>query len=477
MREAPALNLLVLLCDQLQRNVLGPYGGPVPTPNWDRVAEAGVVFDRFYCATPLCVPTRPSMMTGRWPHTHGSISFGEGYATMNEGEELLIDRLLDAGYHVGYEGIWHINRPEQDERSGEYAHFVSSGFPYAEHVEMLEQQGGKDGDQRGAVRTPTDEGYHDWSFSIPVPATWTRPLEEHPDMLRARHIADFILSAPPDKPVAAWSSLGAPHPPLLVPEPYISMFDPADMEPPPGFGEDMSGMPEAVAEAPGAQSVRGWSWEQWSVAIAAYYGFVAFTDACHGVVLNALEQSGRADESIVIMSCDHGEMLGSHNLYQKGVMYDRSIRLPFILSAPGIEPGRRGQLVSQVDMAPTVLDLLGMEPLAHAQGETLVPILREPSFPGRKYVFSEFNGYINGGFRIRACMSDRYKYVYHHEDRDQLFDYVSDPGELENLVEDPAQAEVARKMRDVLSAWMQETGDFIGGAASGRGVLDNPGSS
>jgi len=476
MGEAPTRNLLVLLCDQLQRNVLGPYGGPVPTPSWDRRAEVGVVFDRYYCATPLCVPTRPSMMSGRWPHAHGSISFGEGYQVINEGEELLTDRLQDAGYRVGYEGIWHINRPEQDDRSDEYAHFVSSGFPYAEHVEMLEQQGGKDGDQRGAVRTPTDEGYHDWSFSIPVPASWTRPLEEHPDMLRARHIADFILNAPSDKPVAAWCSLGAPHPPL-VPEPYMSMFDPADMEPPPGFGEDMSEMPEAVAESPGAQSVRGWGWEQWSGAIAAYRGFVAFADACHGVVLDALERSGRADDAIVIMSCDHGEMLGAHNLYQKGVMYDRSIRLPFIISAPGLQPGRRAQLASQVDMAQTVLELLGMEPLARAQGESLAPILRDPALSRRQYIFSEFNGYISGGFKTRTCISDRYKYVYHHEDRDQLFDYVSDPGELEDLVEDPAHADVVSEMRAALSAWMRDTGDFIGGVTNGRGVLDTAGSS
>ncbi len=93
-------NLLVILCDQLQRQTLGAYGGRIPTPRLDGLAERSAVFQEFYCASPLCVPTRPSMMTGRWPHAHGATTFGPGYETLNAGEQLLIDVLLDNGYHV-----------------------------------------------------------------------------------------------------------------------------------------------------------------------------------------------------------------------------------------------------------------------------------------------------------------------------------------------------------------------------------------
>ena len=179
------------------------------------------------------------------------------------------------------------------------------------------------------------------------------------------------------------------------------------------------------------------------------------------MVLDALEQSGRAEDTIIIMSCDHGEMLGSHNLYQKGVMYDRSIRVPCVISGPGLEPGRRAQLASQVDMAPTVLELLGMKPLERAQGESLAPMLQDDTLPGRQYIFSEFNGYLDGGFKVRACMSSRHKYVYHHQDRDQLFDYVSDPGETSNLVDDPDYSDTVHEMREALCEWMRETGDFL----------------
>lgn len=458
-----ATNLLVLLCDQLQRDTVEAYGGPSPTPNFSRLAGESAVFDHFYCATPLCIPTRPSMMTGRWPHAHGAISFGEGYDTVNEGEEMLIDRLHDGGWRVGYEGVWHINRPASDDRSEEYAHFNPAGFPYGEHEEMMVQQGGVAGQQRGAVRTRTDDGFHDWTFSIPVPAEWTRPVEEHPDMQRARAIAQHIRETPADQPFAAWCSLGSPHPPLLVPEPYLSMFDPDEIAPPPGFGCDLSGLPEAIRDAAGAQAVSHWEWEQWTRGIAAYLGFVSFADACHGVVLDALEESGRADETLVIMTSDHGEMLGALGLYQKGVPYDRACRLACMVRGPGIAPGLRTQLASHVDLAPTVLDRLGLEPLENAQGESLSPVLEDPSATGREATFVEFNGYIRGGYHFRTAVSERYKYTWFAEDPDAplLFDRAADPDELVNVAGQPEYADVEADLRRRLDRWMRETGDFL----------------
>lgn len=454
-------NLLVLLCDQLQRNMLALYGGDVPTPAWDRLGQQGVVFDRAHCATPLCVPTRPSMMTGRWPHAHGAISFGAGFQTLHSGEELLIDHLLDAGYRVGYDGIWHVNRQPQDDRTQEYHLFNNAQFPYADHVAMLVEQGGTDGEQRAPVRTPTTGGgTHEWSFSVPIPAVWTRPLEEHPDMVRARAIADFV-ARPADQPFAAWCSLAAPHPPLLVPEPYFSLFSPDDVVLPPGLGEDMSALPQAVQDSPGAQSVRDWSPRQWRRAIAAYKGYVAFADACMALVLDAIDASSHRESTVVLASADHGEMLGSHNLYQKGVMYERSLAVPLVISAPGVAPGRRTQLVSHVDYAPTVLDLLGLPPLPRVQGQSLLPVLKDPAHPGRDFVFSEFNGYILGGVHIRAAISAEYKYVYHHHDREQLFDLRRDPDELHNLADEPEHQQVKLAHRQALKQWMQDTGDFV----------------
>lgn len=454
-------NLLVLFCDQLQRNVLGPYGGRVPTPTWDRLASSGVVFDHFYCASPLCVPARASLMTGRWPHANGAICFGKGYEALHPGEELLIDRLLDAGYHVGYEGIWHIHRPEGEGRTEGYARFNPASFPYREHLRMLMAQGGKEGEQVRIVRTPSDDGVEAWTFSVPVPARWTDGAEAHPDMILARNAADFIRSAPADRPFATWCSLGGPHPPILVPDPYYGLFSPDAMAPPASFGEPSEGLPRSVWDGPGAQSVRDWTWERWAVAAAAYRGFVAFIDACFGVVLDALKVSGRADETVVVATCDHGEMLGAHNIYQKGVFYDESVRLPCVLAAPGVGQGRRAQIASQVDLAPTLLDLLGLPPLEKAQGQSLLPSLKDPAVRGQDAVFMEFNGDIKGGVYTRGMVTEQFKYIYHHEDLDQLFDLRLDPAEMRNLARDPRYAGERQRLRGRLTRWMAETGDFL----------------
>jgi len=459
--ESPR-NLLVLLCDQLQPHCMSLYGGPVPTPNIEALAARGAVFERYYCALPMCSPTRPSMMTGRWPHQHGAIcNSDKRYSMVDDDEELLIDRLQDAGCHVGYDGVWHINRTAAADRRGDYAHFASGRFPYLLEGQMLREMGRDPDEQRAPVVNNSDDGPVDAAISVPVPATWTPGQDSHPDMTRAGRMASFIDHAPHDRPLAAWCSLGGPHPPLVVPDPWMSMFNPADIPPPPGFDEAPDTLPRAVRESPGLQGVLGWSWDAWAPAVAAYYGFVAFMDHCHGVVLDALERSGRLDNTVIIFSTDHGEMLGAHGIYQKFVMYEQSTRLPFVIAGPGIAPGRRDQLASQTDMAPTILDLLGMAPLDRASGESLLPVLTDPATPSRPYTFVEYNGWGNGGYQSRCVVGQRYKYVYDHQDFDQLFDLQTDPDELVNLIDDPTHAPALSEHRAALAAWMHRTDDFI----------------
>ncbi len=457
-----ARSLLVLLWDELKRDTLRLYAGPVSTPACERLAQRGITFDRFYCATPLCVPTRPSMMGGRWPHAHGSVSFGKQHEVLHRGEQLLFDRLLDAGYHVGYEGIWHINRHPDDDRSDEMAYFRPTGFCREQYRQTLAEQGRTDGDGSGSCTYLTEHGVVDASLSVPLPARWTGSIEEHLDYQHAHNIAEFIRGAPDDRPFAAFCSLGIPHPPLLVPDRFMDMYDPARITPPPGFGMARADLPWAVAEAPGYQAVADWAWDRWAEAIAAYYGFVAFGDYCLQVVLDALGQSGREDETLVVMTCDHGEMLGSHGMYQKGCMYDDAIRLACVMAGPGMPAGRRGQLASQTDLAPTLLELLGLAPLPDAQGGSLVPMLGDPATSVHPYTFSEFNGHMDGGYSVRCCVSDTHKYVYYHGDAtDQLFDLGADPHELTNVARDPGYAEVRARMRSAMATWMEQTGDFI----------------
>lgn len=445
-------NLLVILADQLQRDCLACYGGPAATPNFDRLARRAQLFRRAYCANPLCVPTRPSMLSGLYPHRHGSTSFG-GPATMRPGIPLLTDRLADAGYRVGYDGLWHVHRaPEDAERgSATFAEFRTESFPYADFARMYTAQGAADGTQRAAVRTPTDEGWHDWTFSLPVPATWIEPIERHVDRRLADRVADELRADA--EPFAWWCSFAAPHPPLLVPAEFAGRHDPAGLAPPASFGEPVENQPRAVRDAPGAQAVRDWDWTRWAPCAAAYLDFVTFLDDNLGRLLDRLDETGLNDRTYVLFAADHGECLGAHNLYQKGVAYEESAGIPMFLAGPDLAPAERDDLASQVDFAPTLLELLGLPPLVETHGRSLV------GDPAPEAVAVEFGGYIDGGIKWRAMIESRYKYVWYSDGAEQLFDRVADPAELSNLVASPAHTTELERLRTRLADWRRRTGD------------------
>jgi arylsulfatase A-like enzyme len=376
-----------------------------------------------------------------------------------------MDRLLDAGYHVGYQGVWEMKHAPGEDRRGEYAHFELGGFPYEDHQRLLAEQGGKPGEQTRPVRTISDDGtVNDWQFSVPVPVVWTDPIEQHQDMQLAASMARFIRDAPRDKPLAAVCAPGAAHPPLVVPRPYADLFNPQDMQPSRSFrspiGDD-SWEPPAVRSSPGRQAVRDFTWEQWSRAIAAYYGYCAFADACVGVVLDALDASGRAEQTTVIVTSDHGELLGAHNLYQKELLYEESARIPLLMAGPDIAPGRRRQLVSHVDVAPTLLAQFGLPAFTTTHGNDLRPIFADPKVPGREQVVMQFNGEIRGGFCTRGIVRDNHKYIYHRDGCEELFDLKHDPDEIRNLANDRNSALLKARLRQALADAMRETRDFV----------------
>ena len=461
-------DLLIVTSSQMQRSCLATYGGMVPVPAFERLAARGVDFDRLYCAASAPAPARVSLQSGRWPHSHGVISQDAGYAPKafsiaRQGEQWIVDRLLEAGYTYGYDGVGAVERDADDDRRREYAHYAGDDFPYGRMAGALIAQGGTGNEQYGPpVSVRTDNGPMRIRVSVPLPTYWPEATQKHPDYRRAQRVADFILSAPADKPLSVHYMSAAPHLPLLVPREYMEMFTPADVSRPPGFGEDMWDKPAALATNPHHCSVLDWDWGRWASAIAAYYGYVAFADACCAMVLDAMEAAGRLDDAVVAITTTCGEMLGAHHTSQFAVPYEDAIALPLVLAAPELQPGRYAHICSSVDVAPTLMELAGLPPLSLAQGTSLLPLLADPSTHGRAYVFSTFDGYIRGGWKWRAVITAAHKYVYYHDDRvDQLFDLRADPHELQNVSQHPKYFDTRRQLRAVLAAWMEQTGDFI----------------
>lgn len=450
----PGLNLLLLLADQLQRDRLGPWSGPVPMPALSRLAAAGRRFDRAYAACPLCVPTRPSIQTGLFPHAHGARSFGEGYGRVRPGTVLLVDELAAAGYRVGYDGLWHVHRHAADAGADArtFAWLRPSSFPYDEHSVRFVAQGGKPGAERARVTTPTDAGEITWGFSVPRPAVWCEAIESHPERQLARRAAATLREMPAGQPFACTCSFAAPHPPLLPPAEF---WDATPDSPPPANaappGDDA---PEAVRGAPGAQAVRDWTADDWALARRGYDAYARFLDSNLAIVLDALSQTGRAAETVVVFLADHGECLGAHGLYQKGVAYEESAGVPLILTAPGVAPGSSRQPVSQVDLAPTLRALLGLPPRPSHGVDLLSPCEREA-------VGVAFDGYLQGGWHWRAIVSEHEKYVRYDDGAEQLFDLAADPLELDNLARRPAAADRLAQARARLTAWQVAVDDDL----------------
>ncbi|MFQ6132725.1 MAG: sulfatase-like hydrolase/transferase [Armatimonadota bacterium] len=459
-------NIVLIMTDQHRRDAVGAYGAKtVQTPNLDRLAEGAVVFDRYYCTSPLCAPARCSIATGRHAHSHGVLLNSSRhpdakFARLHQDEVPLTDLLVQAGYRVGRVGIDHIRAdPPLSERAG-----LAKHAGRAHYAQYLAAHGVPEADLSAYKRACLEVSMGrevETLYSSPDAGCHPCPPEHFFDTWVAREAVSFLEETPSDEPFALLCYLWLPHPPVVVPEPYFSMYEPADIDPPPHFMAPLEGKPSMhLRHLPGqlgAYPTR----EQWLRTTAVYYGMVTMADDCIGVVLDALEGQGLADDALIIFVPDHGEMLGCHSLYQKMVCYQDSIRLPCLARAPGMAPGRRGQLACHVDLLPTILDYAGIEAPANLHGISLRPTIEDAAATTHEAVFSEYNGNQDLNYFQRAIITEQHKYIENEGDISELYDLQEDPYELHNLaVGSPGGTE--RELQRLLRCWQADTGDFLG---------------
>jgi arylsulfatase A-like enzyme len=458
-------NIVLIMADQLRRDAVGAYGSTgARTPNLDRFADGAVAFDRYYCTTPLCVPARCTIDTGRYSHSHGallntSLYPDTQYARLHDDEALMPDLLVDAGYSVGRVGVDHIRaEPPLSRREG-FARYASRG----EYAKYLAASGIEEADL-SAYRYQCSEVHGGRAvptyYSSAEAGCHPCPPEHFFDTWAAREAADFIDGADAGSPFALLCYFWLPHPPMVVPEPYFSMYDRAEVDPPPHFMAPLEGKPQMhLRHLPGQIGARR-TREEWLETWAVYQGMVTLMDECAGMVLDALERKGVGDNTLVIFLTDHGEMLGCHSLYQKMVCYEDSIRLPCIMRAPDLSPGRRGQLACHVDLLPTVLDYAGIDCPPNVHGLSLRPTLQDAGARTHDAVFSEYNGNKDLNYFQRAVITERHKYIENEGDISELYDLDEDPYEMHNLaLNEPGDIEL--DLRERLHTWQRETGDII----------------
>jgi len=463
------------MTDQHRADTLAAYGDTqCHTPNLDRLASESVIFERHYTACPLCVPTRTSIATGYWPHRSGVIinywiPEEAKFGTLSSDYKTLYEYLEAGGYRVAQIGVQHVNPvPTLAERC------PSGVFIGKEaHREYLANRGLVEPDLR-EYRAPCPDFVDgqivcQW-YTSPKAGRWPLAAEHFYDKFLAARMVEFIESSDPDRPLAMFCNFWAPHPPLAVPEPYFSMYDPQRIELPASVGEWYEGQPAMhLVNLPGFMGATA-DEQAWRRAWAAYFGLVTLVDECIGAVVDALKRRGFWDDALVIFTADHGEMLGSHRMFQKMCMYEESIRVPMFVKPPAAGQSLAGRrvsaLTSHVDLTNTILDYAGLEQIPDGDGISLRGLVERGERPNRDEIFCEFNGNAGRGCFQRAIVTERYKFVYNRLTTSsrpelELYDLQEDPAETRNLAGRTEVSDVQSALATKLRDWMRQTGDFL----------------
>ncbi|MBD3291608.1 MAG: sulfatase-like hydrolase/transferase, partial [Armatimonadia bacterium] len=444
-------NVIIIFTDEQQARSLpiaqSRHGNEtVQTPDLTRFAQDCAQFAQVFTPCPWCVPSRVAMMTGRYPRVNGSRT---NEHLMRPSERHMPGVFADAGYSVGLVGKNHCFRDEQ------LAEF--------DHVWLANHLGPVD-----ASYDPRVQAAKDWvRESGPGPKCWGAATNPHPHEAlgtaqTVSHGIDF-LDEVGDDPFFLWLSIPDPHTPLQAAEPWASMYDPDEVPLPPLIDGEMESKPTCQQIDYRALCGNTVTEPIMRRAIAMYYGMVSAIDHEVGRFLGELEDRGLAEETIVVYTSDHGDYVGEHRMIRKSkALYDCLTQIPLMVRWPGELDGgaRHDELLSNVDLMPTLLDLCGLETPAGVQGRSFAPLLRGGPYEPRDALLMEagstqprvaledagpfpegpltpdFSPRMKLGGRglIRGVRTKTHKLVrYPGGDEGELYDLTADPWELENL--------------------------------------------
>ncbi len=454
-------NLLFIMTDHQRADSLGRVqAGVEVTPNLNALAAESATFRRAYTTCPLCAPARTALATGVYPTANG-IVFNDFKGARAGNFKPIHQCLFEAGYAVGHVGVDHIRVRPPLQRRLTFAAWAS----WADHQRSLDERGigWKRHEAGKAYKTKVMENRRGrrapaW-YSNAVTSVWPLDPERFPDFWFARQAERFCLTR--SGPFALFLYLWAPHPPLWVPGPYASLFDPDRLDLPANVGAPADGEPASRRRGVAAQLAEGVSIQQWRRVWAAHLGLVRLADAAVGRVLAALDRAGQARNTVIAFTADHGDHLGQHAMYQKMEMYEPALRVPLLIRLPGAPPGRFDAPVSHLDVLPTILEALALPAPPRLDGTSLARAILAGAAPAGRPVFACYSGNPAIGDIRRAVVTDQYKYVYDPEDDAELYDLAADPLETANLAGDPARADAVSRLHARCAQWHRQHGDWV----------------
>jgi choline-sulfatase len=417
------MNVLVLMCDQVRYDALECHGNPyVHTPNLNRLAAKSVRFENAFTQSPACAPARHSLATGKYPSGHGVLSnhdnpSGDLFTVAHALQPLNYRRFQVGNMH------W-----KGDFDSG-YEPLTSSKIDLSllseQAVKVREWESLSMTQRRTAGPSPRKKDEY-WGYQV-----------------AQQSIRQLTEAVEKGEPFLSWTTFFEPHPPFYPPTEYYARRD-----------QSLLPLPEQMPEAAPApcdyilKKRQDWS-HLTSVEkrqmIAGYYGLLELADEYVGMVLDAVDRLGIADDTMIIFTSDHGEQLGDHDLFMKFVLREGSVHVPLMIYHPKLQPGSRKQLVELIDLFPTICDLTGAKIPNDIHGRSLRPLLEDEQTPEdwRTAVLCQFGTHT-------MIRTDEWKLNVYDGQPGELYDLQQDPQEFFNLIGEPKQTGLIEQLGNLI---------------------------
>ena len=440
-QDSKIKNVVFIISDDLKASVLGCYGDEVcQTPNIDRLANEGMVFQRAYCQGTMCAPSRQSFMFSRY-QSGGRINMGENFRRQG-----LYSARVGKIYHMRVPGDIIAGTNGLDVASSWTERFNSTGLEAHTPGEYACLN----------LNIFTTELANRQSTKMPHRPFVTVELEgdgsDQPDFKSAEKAIEILNKRKnAEEPFFLAVGLVRPHYPMVAPKEYFDRYPWQDIQLPELREDDHADIPKmGMGQSLSSKNKMGDFPDNQKRMWAGYYASVSFMDSQVGKIIDALERLGLRDSTAIVFTSDHGYHLGEHEFWQKSNLHEEVTRVPLVIAAPGFRPGATNSPVELVDLYPTLSDLAGVVVPKEVQGKSLVPILTDPTARVRESSLS-----IRNGFALRG---DRWAYMRYVDGSEELYDMNSDPGQFNNLANSIQHAEFLAENRTAMDARIERDG-------------------
>jgi len=422
-------NVLFIAVDDLNAWVTHLGRNPqAMTPNIDRLAEMGITFRRAYCAVPACNPARAALMTGQRPWTTACYFNGDPWKEYTTEGFGLSAQFMNAGYHVAGAGkIYH----SETYFESEWSEYMDTK-PYSLNGPDVQK----------------NQGYHE-----PLP----HDLKD--DDLRDWHVVNWCIEQMQeqrDEPLFLACGLYKPHLPFAVPRKYYEMFPRDEIQLPPHREDDLDDIPPAGVRMAGPQGDHAKFLEsgRWKDAVQSYLATCAYTDMNIGRLLDGLENSPMADNTIIVLWGDHGWSFGEKSHWRKFALWEEPTRAPLIWVAPGVtQPGSAcDHPIDFMSIYPTLCELTGIDIPSHVEGPSAISLLRDPTAPWSHAAITTH------GYKNHTVRTTTHRYIQYADGSEELYDHTVDPYEWTNLAPLPESQEAIEQLKEYLPTHNAEPG-------------------